>query len=263
MFLIFGQSIDNKWRHQTLPLNIHWHICTLLTTLAACSLKKPPSFFLGPIGRPISFRSESLHISFKGTNQSHKLIKFLRRVINNWFNFALHWRVYSTVYSVLSECLWKKNFRGDSGGIRTHDLLLTSADVLISPPPSMPDDDWPARILYSSGFRDIYRLMKFLHQVINNWFNFALHRRVYSTVYSVLSECLWEKKLHRRLGRDSNTCRCRAKLNESNKLGRYLFFFIQTYITIFYSIVIILFHSCKVALQPVTTGICTPLQASQ
>ena len=30
-----------------------------------------------------------------------------------------------------------------------------------------------------------------------------LHRRVYSTVYSVLSECLW-KKLHRRLGRDSN-----------------------------------------------------------
>ena len=41
----------------------------------------------------------------------------------------VHRRVYSTVCSVLSECLWK-NFTGDSGGIRTHDLLLTSADVL-------------------------------------------------------------------------------------------------------------------------------------
>ena len=46
-----------------------------------------------------------------------------------------------------------KNFTGDSGGIRTHDLLLTSADVLTSQPPSLPDDDWPAR--NSSGFRDI------------------------------------------------------------------------------------------------------------
>ena len=34
----------------------------------------------------------------------------------NWFNFDLR------VYSVLSECLWKK-FTGDSGGIWTHDLL--------------------------------------------------------------------------------------------------------------------------------------------
>ena len=49
-----------------------------------------------------------------------------------------------------------------------------------------------------------YRLMKCLRRVLNNWFNFALHRRVYSTVYSVLSECLWKKKLHRRLGQDSN-----------------------------------------------------------
>ena len=71
------------------------------------------------------------------------LLKFLRRV-------------YSTVYSMLSECLWKK--------IRTHDLLLTSADVLTSRPPSLPDDDRPARILYSSGFRNIHMLMKFLHR---------------------------------------------------------------------------------------------------
>ena len=47
-----------------------------------------------------------------------------------------------------------KNLTGDSGGIRTHDLLLNSADVLTSRPPSLPDDDRPARILYSSGFRD-------------------------------------------------------------------------------------------------------------
>ena len=48
----------------------------------------------------------------------------------------------------------KKNFRGDSGGIQTHDLLLTRADVLTSRPPSLPDDDRPARIQYSSGLRD-------------------------------------------------------------------------------------------------------------
>ena len=64
-----------------------------------------------------------------------------------------------------------ENFTGDSGGIGTHDLLLTSADVLTSRPPSLPDDDWLASIPYSSGFHDIYRLMKFLRWVINNWFN--------------------------------------------------------------------------------------------
>ena len=51
-------------------------------------------------------------------------------------NFALHQHVYNTAYSVLSECLWKK-FTGDSGGIRTHDLRLTSADVLTSRPPAI------------------------------------------------------------------------------------------------------------------------------
>ena len=45
-----------------------------------------------------------------------------------YFSFALHRRVHSTVYSVLSECLWK-NFTGDSGGIRTHVILFTSAHV--------------------------------------------------------------------------------------------------------------------------------------
>ena len=32
----------------------------------------------------------------------------------------------------------EKIFTGDSGGIRTHDLLLTSADVLTTRPPSLP-----------------------------------------------------------------------------------------------------------------------------
>ena len=103
---------------------------------------------------------------------------------SNWFNFALHRRVYSTVYSVFSECLWK-NFTGDLGGIRTHDLLFTSADVSTSRPPNLPDDD-------------IYRLMKFLCRVINNLFNFAL------CAFRV-SECT---VLH------GYTRRCRAKLNQ-------------------------------------------------
>ena len=37
-----------------------------------------------------------------------------------------------------------KNFMGDSGGIRTHDLLLTCTDFLTSRSPSLPDDDWPS-----------------------------------------------------------------------------------------------------------------------
>ena len=58
----------------------------------------------------------------------------------------------------------EKNFTGDSGGIRTHDLLHTSADVLTSRPLSLLDDDRPARILCSSGFCDIYRLKKLLFE---------------------------------------------------------------------------------------------------
>ena len=47
----------------------------------------------------------------------------------------------------------KKHFTGASGRIRTHDLLLTSADVLTSQPPSLPGDDRPAGILYiAAGF---------------------------------------------------------------------------------------------------------------
>ena len=88
-----------------------------------------------------------------------RLMKFLRRVTNNWFNFALHRRVYSTCILSAFRVSVEKNFTDDSGRIRTHDLLLTSADVLTSRPPSLPDDDWPARILRSTGFRNIYRLM--------------------------------------------------------------------------------------------------------
>ena len=72
--------------------------------------------------------------------------------------------MYSTVYSVLSECLWKKLHRR-LGRDSNPDLLLTSADVLTSRPPSLPNDDWPARIPYSSGFRYIYRLAIFIFRV--------------------------------------------------------------------------------------------------
>ena len=76
--------------------------------------------------------------------------------LTNWFDFAL---------TLTDVCMKHCILTGDSGEIRTHDLLLTSADVLTSRPPSLPVDDWPASILYSCGFRDIYRLMKFLRRV--------------------------------------------------------------------------------------------------
>ena len=44
----------------------------------------------------------------------------------------------------------ENNSTGDSGRNRTHDVLLTNADVLTSRPPSLPHEDRPARILYST-----------------------------------------------------------------------------------------------------------------
>ena len=44
---------------------------------------------------------------------------------------ALHTQCFPSVCGI--------NFTGDWGGIRTHDLRLTSADVLTSRPPSLPD----------------------------------------------------------------------------------------------------------------------------
>ena len=73
-------------------------------------------------------------------NFKYELIKFLP-----YTNvcIALHTQCFPSV------C--EKTFTGDSGGIQTHDLLLTSADVLTSRPPSLPDDDWPARIAAGSA----------------------------------------------------------------------------------------------------------------
>ncbi len=42
----------------------------------------------------------------------------------------LHRCVLSTIYSVLSRALWKKPTGNHSGGIRTHDLCIATADVL-------------------------------------------------------------------------------------------------------------------------------------
>ena len=44
------------------------------------------------------------------------------------------------LYTQCFPSVCEKNFTGDSGGIRTHNLLL-SADILTSQPPSLPDDD--------------------------------------------------------------------------------------------------------------------------
>ena len=55
-----------------------------------------------------------------------------------------------TACSVIFQVSVKKT-TGVFGMIRTHDLLLTRADVLTSRPPSLPDDDWPARIFIEAG----------------------------------------------------------------------------------------------------------------
>ena len=44
-----------------------------------------------------------------------------------YISSVLYRRAYSTVDSLLSECLWK-TFTGDSGGIQTHDLLTSLTD---------------------------------------------------------------------------------------------------------------------------------------
>ena len=44
-----------------------------------------------------------------------------------------HWML-----SVFTRCLWKKNASCYLGGTRTHDLLLSSADVLTTRPPNLP-----------------------------------------------------------------------------------------------------------------------------
>ena len=89
-------------------------------------------------------------------------MKFLRRVINNVDLILPDTDVCIALHTQCFPSVCEKNFTGDSGGIQTHDLLLTRADVLTSRPPSLPDDDWSARIVYSRG------LMKFLRRVINN-----------------------------------------------------------------------------------------------
>ena len=54
-----------------------------------------------------------------------------------------------------------------------------------------------------------------LRRAINNLINFALHRHVYSTVYSVLSECLWKKLHRRRLSTWSTWCKVGTKYKSS------------------------------------------------
>ena len=68
---------------------------------------------------------------------------------------------------------------------------------------------WPIHDLFmiQNGHCDYLFLFKTLFYLIG-WWNSCVGWqyvtiRVYSTVYSVFSECLW-KKLHRRLGRNSN-----------------------------------------------------------
>ena len=48
----------------------------------------------------------------------------------------------------------KKTPKTFSGRIRTHDLLLTSADILTNSTTEFAGGEWPIRILYSSGYHN-------------------------------------------------------------------------------------------------------------
>ena len=67
------------------------------------------------------------------------------------------------VFSMLSECMWKQ----------IHGRLVQMSKPLDHRACPMTIGR-PARIIYAAG---IARLMKLLRRVINNWFDFALHRR--------------------------------------------------------------------------------------
>ena len=58
--------------------------------------------------------------------------------------FALHDQCFPRAYD--------KNFTGIMGGIRTHNLLLTGADIFISSTTKLAGVEWLIQILYSSRY---------------------------------------------------------------------------------------------------------------
>ena len=109
---------------------------------------------------------QSVHVCYHCSNICTNLniyeLKFLRRVINNWFDFC----PYSDV-CMKHNSFWvsvEKKIHRRLGRDLNPRRSTTSADVWSSRPRSLPDGFRAARILYSSVYHHMYRLMKFLRQ---------------------------------------------------------------------------------------------------
>ena len=100
-----------------------------------------------------------------------------------------------------------KNLTGDSGGIRTHDLLLTNADVLTCQPPSLPNDQLESYIFFGlyvlqkvaekiAVFSKIYQFYTFLG---NNAIIFLLVSSLQQLVFCIsgTSFSKWQLSLGR------------------------------------------------------------------
>ena len=64
------------------------------------------------------------------------MIKFNKQIITDLM--LPYTDVCIALYTQCFPSVCGKNFTGDLGGIQTHDLMLTNADVLTSRPPSLP-----------------------------------------------------------------------------------------------------------------------------
>ena len=65
-------------------------------------------------------------------NHIFRLVKFLRQVINNWFNFYFVPTPTDVCIALHTQCfpsVCEKDFTGDSGGIRPHDLLTCAQEL--------------------------------------------------------------------------------------------------------------------------------------
>ena len=77
--------------------------------------------------------------------------------------------MYDNVYSVLSERLWIFFY---SDGIQTHDLLLTSADILTPQPLNLP---YIAAVLFYFDYLKVLQKLSFTVKCVNSKFTCILY----------------------------------------------------------------------------------------
>ena len=81
----------------------------------------------------------------KGMVNSHSTQQQNVYKTNILFSFELILPYTNVFIALYTPSVCGKYFTGDSGGIRTHDLLLTNADVLTSRPPSRISPESPVK----------------------------------------------------------------------------------------------------------------------